>query len=109
MPKIVAKLIDTDEAELWHVKLDKPRIARRVAADGGRGSFVEVDHVLVGVSSLTKEDKHGRFHYTETAVVGTDETGKHEPVFVYLTPSALTLEEVLWIIGEPFEKEGVTA
>jgi hypothetical protein len=100
--KLLETKIDTPEAKLWYLQLDKPRTARRLAMDGKPGGYVDVSHILVGVSDLTKEDEHGSFRYTETAILGTDETGAQYPIYLYFTQRALTLDEALWTIGETY-------
>lgn len=100
MATLVGTLTDTDTHKLWHVKLDKPRIARKMSADGSRGGYVQVEYVLIGVSDIEKEDKLGKFSYRETCILGTDETGKSEPIYMYLVQGCLTLDEALWTIGD---------
>lgn len=104
MASIVNIVTDTDTHKLWHVKLDKSKIARKMTTDGARGGYVEVDHVLVGVSDIEKEDSRGKFFYRETVVIGTDEKGESSPIFLYLTQRVLTLDEVLWMIGETVDR-----
>lgn len=86
-----------DFRKMYHVKLG---LSGHIGRKYGTANYVEVDHVIVGVSRLTKSDENGTFVYEETTVLASDPEMTEHKVFLYVGLRALSLEEAMFNIGE---------
>lgn len=97
----------TDEAgetSFYFIKLGQKHIARLLPEPGSRvdtlGKFVETEYVHVASTHRNFTDKAGSFTYNEAVVTVTDENGKPYEGFLMMAQRHLTLEEIMFSIGE---------
>lgn len=101
LPKPGWELLDRSETkdgakQVYHVKLAQPHIARLLANQ----KFVEVEYVHVNVTHKNITDANGSFVYNESTVTASDETGALYDSYMYFAHRALSLDEILFAIGE---------
>lgn len=101
LPKPGWQLIDQTETKdgakkVYHVKLAQPHIARLVTNQ----KFVEVEYVHVNVTHKDIKDSSGSFVYNESTVTASDEAGALYEGYLYFAHRALSLNEILFAIGE---------
>lgn len=99
--KVLKTLIDEKDENgqfqtLKLVKLGHTHVARIL----GKREYVDVDYVAAGAARLTQEDEHGTFFYEESVAIASDEDGTEHHAYLYFGPRALTLEEIMFTIGE---------